>query len=401
MKKVVQHLTQKIQKINEIREAYKKKAKPSLDIKHKKETPEIQKVEIEIASSTLIKILFIFALFLMFRNLVVEIQSILIIAVISFFLAMGLSPIVSKIESYRIPRPLAILILYIGFLGVLGLLFVKVIPIIAEQLLDISYDIKAFILNGEMEKLPLLAEFFKSIDFDTTELQSFLASNIAAIADNLQSVAGSTFSILSGIFQGVFNLIFALVLMFFILMEREQIGNFALLLFPSAKRSYVQTRFVAIQSKMAEWFRGQFILMICMGTFMYVGMKIFEIAFGMKYAAAIGLVAGIMEIFPYIGVFITGLISILVAMNIGWWLVLFVMGWIALAQFLEGNFLIPVIMNKAVGLSSVVIMIAIALGGVLGSALGGPALAILGMIFAVPIAATVAIFVQEYAHRED
>ena len=138
-----------------------------------------------------------------------------------------------------------------------------------------------------------------------------------------------------------------------------------------------------------------------MGTFMYVGMKIFEWMFGMKYAATIGLLAGIMELFPYIGVLITGVLCLLIAINISWLLVAIVLVWIGIAQFLEGNFLVPLIMEKVVGLSSVVTILAIAIGGILGSALGGVPLAILGMIFSVPIVASVAIFVEEYIHRDN
>jgi len=151
---------------------------------------------------------------------------------------------------------------------------------------------------------------------------------------------------------------------------------------------------------MAEWFKGQFILMVCMGSFMYVGMKIFEYFFGMKYAFTIGLLAGVMELFPYIGVLLTGLLCLVVAINISWILAIAVLVWIGLAQFLEGNFLVPVVMEKVVGLSSVVVMLAVSTGGILGAAFGGVPLAILGMIFAVPVSASVAIFVEEYVKRE-
>ena len=235
----------------------------------------------------------------------------------------------------------------------------------------------------------------------TVEIKKYIADNLASISENLRGIAGSTLSILSGIFQGVFNLIFALVLMFFILLEREKIANFSLLLLPAKRRDYIKEKFESVQEKMSKWFRGQFILMISMGTFMYVGMKIFEWMFGMKYAATIGLLAGIMELFPYIGVLITGVLCLLIAINISWLLVAIVLVWIGIAQFLEGNFLVPLIMEKVVGLSSVVTILAIAIGGILGSALGGVPLAILGMIFSVPIVASVAIFVEEYIHRDN
>ncbi len=400
MKKLINAFGRKLEQINEIRAEYQKQQKAK---KKKISTPKVkdntQVLRIEIATSTVIKVLLIVFLLFALKEIMVELKSMLIIAGFSFFLAMGLAPFVDGLERYHIPRPLAILILYIGFLGMLGLLFVKVIPIISDQLTDISYDLRGVIASGKIEEMPLVTQLMERTNFDPAELQAFISENISSIAGNLQDIAGSTIGILLSIFQSVFNLLFALVLMFFILLERESIIRFVLLMFPAGNRDYVQAKFETVQSKMAEWFKGQFILMVCMGTFMYAGMKIFEMMFGMKYAVTIGLVAAVMELFPYVGVLLTGLLCVLVALNISFVLVIAVLLWIALAQFLEGNVLVPMVMQKVVGLSSVVVILAVATGGILGSAFGGVPLAIICMIFAVPVAASIAIFVEEYLNR--
>jgi len=402
MKRLLSGFGEKIKELNDIRNEYqkrqKKEATPKPKLKSKKE--EVQVLKLEIGSSTIVKILLIVFLFGFLQQIIAEMQTVLLIAAFSFFLSMGLAPFLTKLESYRIPRPLAILLLYIVFLGALGLVFAKVLPIIAEQLLDISYDLRALIVNGQLEEFPWLIELLEDLNFDPTELQRIIAQNIASLADNLQGIAGSTLGVLIGVFQSFFNLVFTMVLMFFILLEREKIGDFILLLFPPKNRDYIENKFTSVQHKMAEWFKGQFILMVCMGTFMYVGMKIFEYFFGMKYAFTIGLLAGVMELFPYIGVFLTGLLCLVVAINISWVLAIAVLIWIGLAQFLEGNFLVPVVMEKVVGLSSVVVMLAVSTGGILGAAFGGVPLAILCMIFAVPVSASIAIFVEEYVKRD-
>ncbi len=400
MKKVLDTLAQKLGEIQERRknyEAQKQKgtATPTQGIGKSRET-----MTVEISSKTIVKILLIIALFWAAQLIFFQIQTILIIAAISFFLAIGLSPIVSAIESYRVPRPLAILILYFLFFGVLGILFVKIIPILAEQLLDIAYDLRTFIMNNETN-IPVLQPLLEKLgaEFNPEGAQTWLSQNLAVISQNLQSAAGSAFGVMSNIFKGVFNLIFALVLLFFILMEREQIAGFALSLFPSKDRKYIKEKSETIQNKMALWFRGQIILMLSVGAFMYVGMKILEWTIGMQYAATIGLLAGFMEIFPYIGVIITGILAGLIALNISWVVLVAVVVWIAITQFLEGNILVPLVMEKVVGLSSVATLIALAIGGLLGNAIGGVPLSILGMILAVPVAASISIFVEEYVHK--
>lgn len=404
MKSILKQLSGKIQEINEVRKEYNKRKKKTPKIKAPRVTAsKSQKVELEIKAFTVIKILLIIWLFWLLQNILLELKSIVIISAISFFMAMGLSPIVSKFENYHIPRPLAILIIYVLFFGVLGLIFVKIIPILAEQLIDIAYDLRQFIANnnGVEAKFPIIQKLSETLQFNPVEVQQFISQNLTSISTNLQSIAGSTFGILSQVFSGVFNFIFALVLTFFILLEREAIAHFILHLFPARQREYIQTRFGSVQHKLSEWVRGQFVLMISMGSFIYVGMKILEYTMDMKYAATLGLLAGIMELFPFIGVLITGILGVLIAANISWPLVIAVIALIALSQFLEGNVLVPMVMEKVVGLSAVVTILAVATGGILGASLGGAPLAILGMIFSVPIAASIGIFVEEYAHRSE
>ncbi len=399
MKQFFNRLSNKINEINELRQKKIKEENIKHHVAPKKEHADVQKVELTISSTTIAKVLIVVFLFLIIGQLAIQLQNILIITLVCFFLAMGLSPIVSSMEQRKIPRPLAILILYILFLGVIGILFYQVVPILGEQLFAIAQDLKSA-FGSDQTNYPWLQEVFTRFSFDPTTAEQFISDNLTSISKNLNSVAGSTFSILSGIFQGVFNFLFTLVVLFFLLMEREQIGQFFLALFPTKERTYIEEKTIRIQTKMASWFRGQLILMVSIGLSMYIGMKILEYFFGMPYAATIGLLAGVMELFPYVGVMTTYVLAGLIALNISWILFFIVIGWVALIQFLEGNLLVPLVMEKVTGLPSVVIILSLAIGGTIGNAFGGVPLAIIGMIMSIPIAASVGIFVGEYARRK-
>ncbi len=400
MKNLLDTLTDKFKEVQERKKNYEENQK-AREMSFRDGNGNGEVVKVELSAKTIIKVLLIVAAFWAAQQIFFQIQTILIIAAISFFLAIGLAPIVSAIERWKVPRPLAILLLYVLFLGGLGVLFVKIIPILAEQLLDIAYDLRSFILNNEI-KVPFLQGMLERFgaELNPEAMQAWISENLAVISQNLQSAAGSAFGVMSQVFKGVFNLIFAMVLLFFILMEREQIANFALALFPKKDREYILEKSEVIQTKMSQWLRGQVILMFSVGTFMYVGMKILELTLGMKYAATIGLLAAFMEVFPYIGVIITGLLAGLIALNISWVVLVAVLIWIAITQFLEGNVLVPIVMEKVVGLSSVATLLALAVGGLLGNAIGGVPLSILGMILAVPVAASISIFVEEYVNRK-
>ncbi len=408
MKKIIHHVTKKLKEI-------KKRALSADDENkilinktpyYKKEAHHTQKIEIEILSSTIVKILVILTIFMALQNLSLALQNILRIVAISFFLALGVAPIVNRIEQFKIPRPLAILLLYVIFFGIIGIIFVQLTPIIAKQLSGIAQDLTSLLTNiqtFETNWLPnSVVQFLNKFSINTIEIQSFISENLTSISKNLTNIAGSTFGILQDIFQGALNLLFTLVLLFFILMEREQISSFALLLLPHKNRSYVKDKFFSIQDKMAEWFKAQIILMIAVGIIFFLGMTILEIIFDAEfYPVTIALVAAFLELFPYLGLFITIFLTGLIALNISIVAFLSVLILSGIAQFLEGNILIPLIMEKVVGLSSVAVILALSIGGILGFTYGGFALSILGMILAIPIAASISIFVKEYANRED
>jgi predicted PurR-regulated permease PerM len=398
MKRFIKAATKKFREMKKIREKYESQ-KTISEIKSSTKSATANEVlELEISTQTLLKIGFFIVLFFAAAKLFVTLQNVFVIVGISFFLAISLSPIVNALEKYKVPRPIAILCLYVLFFGAIGILFVQIIPIIAEQLQNIATDLTKYLSNGGQE-IPFVSNFLETLQIDTIYVQTFIADNLSAISKNLQSIAGSTFGILSGLFSGVFNFIFSLVLIFFILLEREQLGDFFIRLVVPEKRKTIEAKIKIIQRKMVEWFKGLLILMISMGTFMYIGMKVFEIFFDMKYAATIALLAAFAELFPYIGPLITGVLAVLIAINISWLLVIIVLCWILIAQFLEGNLLVPLVMEKAVGMSSVAVMLALSIGGILGNAIGGVPMAILGMILSIPIGASISFFISEYVKR--
>ena len=401
MKKIINQVSGKLKKIKDIRDNYQKKqtaTKPALAPKIPKKDPK-EAIELHIRTDNILKILTVITLFLLALGLMYQLRSILIMTVIALFLCIALSPILTTLESYRVPRPLAISLLYLGFFGIMGLMVTTVIPIVIEQLLEITRDLRNVLTNNPVEQDTWLHLRLREANFDPAQFQTLLSENITNLANQLRGFAGSTIGLVGDVFTGIFNVIFTLVLMFFILLEREKVGQFVMNFLPKKEQTYWTLRFGKVQQKIGDWFRGQLILMFSLGAFMYVGMKIFEITLDMKYAFTIALVTAVMSLFPYIGVFITGLLCVLIAINISWVLVIAVLVWIGISQVLEGNFLSPIIMEKTTGLSPVVVLLALSGAAVLGSALGGIGLAIMAMIFAVPVSASIAIFVDEYLHR--
>lgn len=397
MKKRISHWFQKIsshveERRREFEQSQKEQEKKQTYISHTilpHRSNEEQKMEIDISIKTIVKIILVIALFLAAKEILVELSSILVMTFVSAILVLGISPMLDRLEAHKIPRPLAIVILYLLFLGILTVFFIQLVPIIIRQLAAIAYDLREFF--AEPINLPT---WTGALGLDAESLASLLENNVSTIAKNLQSVAGSTFNVVGSIFSSVVNLIMTLTLLFFMFLERERLGLSILKLFPSKNRHVIQKRTLAVQSKMAEWFRGQFILMIIVGLFVYIWMSVLHFTLGFEYAITVALLAAFAELLPYVGPFITYILVGLIGIEISGSAFIIGLLCVGMTQFLEGNFLVPIVMKRAVGISSVVVILALLIGGSLGYAVGGIGTAIVAMIFSIPIAATIGMFLD-------
>lgn len=348
-------------------------------------------ISVDVPARVQLRVLIITALFFGLMSALGQLQGLIITLLVVLFLALGLSPFVTKLERW-LPRPIAILLLFILFFGVLVVLAVQVVPLLATQ---ISQLISATI-NGLQSNPESLAWLTNILQIEQGEFMGLIQENAQSLTAQFRSVGGATLGAVGNIFGGLFDFFFGLALLFFVLLEREGVGRFVLHLFPKNDRERILAQSGVIQHKISQWFRGQIILMVSIGVLMFIGLTVFEHTMGMEYALTISILAGIMELFPYVGLFITELVSALVAANHSWQLVVAVLGWIFFIQFLEGNVLVPLVMKNSTGLSSVVVILSLTIAAILGTALGGIPLAILFMILAVPITASAYIFLSEY-----
>jgi predicted PurR-regulated permease PerM len=107
------------------------------------------------------------------------------------------------------------------------------------------------------------------------------------------------------------------------------------------------------------------------------------------YALALAVISGILEIVPTLGPILAGAIATIFALTIDPIKAIFVIILYVIVQQLENNFVVPKVMQKAVGLSPVIIIFAVLIGARL--------LGLVGAILAVPIAASISVIVQDWS----
>lgn len=329
------------------------------------------------------------------------IQSTLVLLFVSLILAAALDPLVDRLETRRIPRGVSVLLMYLLLLVVLGMVVYSLIPIIVEQIITMTRNISTFIntlLSDQNREFPLAKELkpilegiVSNINKDQliTELQKILST----ISTQLANIAGNLLSAVGAIFNGFLNAVLVLVVTFFMVTDKKAISDFIHALIPSRYAHYFTIKAGQMQKKIGGWVRGQILLCLAIGVTTYIGLFILQM-FGidLQYKETLAVVAGVTEIVPIIGPLIGAIPAILIALNVSWWAVVWVVALYVIIQNLENNLLVPFIMNREVGLNPIVIIIAMLVGAQF--------FGILGIILAVPVSTSISVLVEDYIEKE-
>ena len=302
--------------------------------------------------------------------LVWSVQDIIILFFIVLVLVAALSPVVD-FWSKKINRALATSLVYLLILACLVLIGFVIIPPVATQVRSLSYDLPYL----SKQIFPVFGAWRDVIDFSTQSLTS--------LASQLQTVSSSIYSTTVGFIGGVVGVFTVLVLTFYLLLEEQGAKNFLYKYLPIQNRETYIEIMQKVGLKMGAWMRGQLFLALVVGVIDFAGLVII----GVPYALTLGVWAGLTEIIPYIGPVLGAIPAIIIALTISPIQGLLVLIFFIVVQQVESNFLVPKIMQKAVGLSPVIIILVLLIGGKLAG--------ILGIILAVPVAATIGVFVQE------
>lgn len=387
----IKHLRDTLQQLKEQRKENQKIEIPNKETTSTKKEEVVVHLSLMSVAKATIVVLALIAL----SKFLGDITRILLVFFISILLSSALTPTVNSLRKYKIPRAVSVLFIFLLLLLILGFFVSQLIPLVATQLIELAKSLTNLvnkISTGEVnlpfgERLePLLQDFLAQIDKET--LVNELKTTLEGFAGELQNLAGDTFGVIKTIFNGIFNFVLVLILTFFLVVNGKDVNEFFVSLFPSKHSTYIMTKIETIQEKIGYWLRGQVILMFLMFALSLTGLLIL----GIDNALTLAMMTGIAELLPVVGPVAAGIPAVLVAFNESPWLAIWMLGLIIFLQQIEGNILVPLVMRKAVGLSPIIIILAMLTGL--------ETLGIVGMIMAIPVATTLSIFVKEYAEKE-
>lgn len=361
--------------------------------------PKVEKVDsmqIEFSLASVAKATAVVIGLMVLTQFLGEISEIIIIFFVSYLFSAALHPTVKNLEKYKIPKAVSILGIYLVFLVILGSFITQLVPLIAVQIIELAKNLTNIVnnLTGDSLANSIFLQPFQGVIGDllkgvNRELIIFeLKQYLENVGTQLQFFAGNTFGVIKTLFHGALNFVVVLVLTFFLTLEERGVNRFFISLFPSKHGQYIIEKIEIVKQRVGYWLRGMVMMMIFMFLLTLIGLLIL----GVDYALTLALMVGIGEIIPVVGIVTAGIASILVAFNQSPWLGLWVLCLFGILQQMEGHVLVPLVMKKALGLSPIIIILALLTGYA--------TLGILGMIIAVPVTTCLSIFVADYTEKK-
>ena len=304
---------------------------------------------------------------------------------IAFALAYLLDPVTDRLESLKISRTFAVLVLMAGVFSLvtgIGLLIFPLLKLQAEHLVS---NLPNYIAIMQEWMYPLLG-----VVGEPEKIQGILNRELLKVGELPLKVISSITSILWGSVAGLFsfilllaNLVIIPVVMFYLLRDYDLINKKMLSFVPARSREQVLSLIKEIDGVLADFVRGQLMVGLIMAGLYSIGLFFC----GTPMSLFIGLLAGLASLVPYLGL-VFGFVpaAILTFMQTQDWVLVFgVAGVFAVVQGLEGMIITPRIVGEKIGLHPVAIILAVLLGaeffGLVGVIVSVPVAAALNVLF--------------------
>jgi len=333
---------------------------------------------IEISSGTIIRAIAILLL-LWFLFLV---RDIIMLVFIALIIVSAIDPIVNWFQKRKVPRAMTVLAIYIIFLSLVGFVIsLAISPIVAE-------------IRGLETTLPELINKMTNYFHDLSGLiadrglQENVSGSLGNVTEGISNFGSNVFSGTLTFFGGLFSFLIVLSIAFYLCVQEAGSKKFFASLLPSEHQKYALELVGRIEYKMGRWLQGQIVLMVLVFVIDYLGLLLI----GAPYALVLAIVAGILEIVPYVGPIVSAIVATAISVLHGWGTGLFVLALFTLVQQLEGYVFAPLVMKKAVGLNPVVVIIALLVGAQLAG--------VLGIIVSIPIATVLSEIVKDLTEKK-
>lgn len=327
---------------------------------------------IQLSTGTILTVIgLVIAAYLIFR-----IPHFWLIVLTAVVLATAVDKPVAAMQARGVPRGLGILLIYILLVGFLIGAVGALAPVVAGDARALERE-----LPGYADRLEALA---RTLSPNVENTLSFSSLEEAARGQASGLVRGVTeFGIEVG--RTAFYVFVTLVVAFFLAAEPGLIGRLLDRFVPAKHQPRVTRVAGTIHDRIGAWARGQVLIAVIFGSLMGIGLEVI----GVPYALSLGVVAGILEVVPYVGGAITVVLALFSAATVGVPQMVAVLILYVILINIESHILAPLLYGRALGLPPVAILLALLAGVEL--------LGILGALLAVPLTVILWAIAEEFA----
>lgn len=299
-------------------------------------------------------------------------RDILLIVLTAVVFASAIEPATIRMIRWGFPRVLAVVVLYLLIFTALLAAFYLFVPTLASETKELAAQLPEYLNSLEMSPSDLLLSVQGEVS---------LVDQLAQLQEVLKASKSSVIGTATAIFGGLMQFILILVLSFYFAVQERGLDDFLRMITPVRKQEYILDLWKRAQRKIGRWLQGQLFLSLIVGVLVFIGLLVM----GMPYALLLAIAAAILELIPVFGSILAAIPAVAVAFIVfGTGKALAVIVLYIVINQLQGNIIYPLVVQKVLGVSPLVVILAI----IVGFQLAG----FLGVLIAVPIAAAV----QEY-----
>lgn len=333
----------------------------------------MEKKRIDISTSAIVRTVAIL-LGLWFLFLV---RDVLALFFLSIILTATFDPLIDWLGTKKIPRSFAISIIYVLLFSLVALLVTVIVPPLVGQFKEFSTNMPIYAekLTATFSGVEQYAQSY-GIAFSSHE---FLQNTLGGMSQSSGQIFSTTISVLTFLI----SILVVLSLTFYMSVKENVMNRFLISITPKVHHEYVISLTNRIKRKIGKWLGGQVLLMLIIFLLDFIALSVFNV----PYALILAMLAGILEIVPYLGPIISTTLAAVIGFLISPVTGLTILAVLTVIQQIESHVIVPQVMKKVVGLNPVVVILSLLIGAKLGGSLGA--------ILAIPIATSISVFIKD------
>lgn len=353
-------------------------------------------------SHSILKVLFVFLIVI---GIYMVIRVLKEVKVLSFiFVILGLisplfiglviawlfDPIVTWLNKKGLKRGLGAALCYVGFLGILAIVIIALIPVLSEQTNELVTTTLPSLFEMAKNKINDIFSGINNEFFDANAMKLELFAKLEVFATNLtSSLPEIIVNLIKSLFSGLGTFAISLIIGFYLLLDFDKNADAFYLLIPNGLRDETKKLFTSINKPLKKFVNGALIDCSVIFVIMAIGFSII----GLKAPLLFALFCAITNVIPFAGPYIGGAPAVIVGFTQSPTMGFAILIFIFVVQMIEGNLLQPIIMSKATKLSPITI--------ILGLLVFGYFWGILGMVLSTPIIGVVKELINFFDEKYD